>query len=320
MMLATEKTNVIIIYGPTVTGKTALAIYLAKKYNGELISADSRQVYRGLDVGSGKVSFDSKIEKHQGFWIVDGVKINGFDLVSPQESFTAADFIEFASTTMDRIIKAGKLTIIVGGTGFYIYAFLNGIESIGIQKDSKLRSELEKLTQAQLFGELQKLDPKRAGLLNQSDRQNPRRLIRAIEIAVGRPKITPAQNPNTLSVDNLVIGLTAPNDFIYKRADKWIDERFEKIIDEIKNLLEHGVGEKWLENLGLEYRWGLRYIRGDISEKDSVTKLKFDIHSFIRRQKTWFQKFEGMKLFDITTANWREELEKTTGILDLRIS
>src|SRR3990167_9401127 len=103
----------LIIYGPTTTGKTALAIDLAKKYNGEIISADSRQVYKGLDIGTGKVSFDSKVEKHKGFWIVDGVKIHGFDLVNPGQRFSVADFLKFASDTMIQIIKSKKIPIIV---------------------------------------------------------------------------------------------------------------------------------------------------------------------------------------------------------------
>lgn len=302
------------IFGPTSTGKTNLAIHLAQKLNGEIISADSRQVYRSLDIGSGKVSFKSKVEKHPRYWIVDGVRINGFDLQEPENNFSAADFIKFAESSIKQIGNRKKLPIIAGGTGFYLGAFLNGIESIGIQSDSELRLELEKLSRVQLLEKLKKLDPKKAGLLNQSDRLNPRRLIRAIEIAVGRPKINPPLISNALPTNCILIGLTAPNDFIYKRADKWVDERFEKINEEIKNLLELGVDEKWLENLGLEYRWGVRYVRGDISKTDSIAKLKFDTHSFIRRQKTWFKKFKDMKLFDISQKDWQKKLEKSASV------
>src|SRR3989339_1610619 len=112
----------LIIYGPTATGKTALALQLAHKFQGELISADSRQVYKGLDITTGKVSFLSKVERHKGDWIVDGVKIHGFDLKNPGDQFTVADFLNFANSTMIQIIKLKKLPIIVGGTGFYIKA------------------------------------------------------------------------------------------------------------------------------------------------------------------------------------------------------
>src|SRR4030042_2644181 len=119
----------LVIYGPTVTGKTNLAIELAKNFNGELISADSRQVYRNLDTGTGKVSFQSQVEKHKGYWIVDGVKINGFDLITPGKRFSAADFVKFSSTKIVQIIRAKKLPMIVGGTGFYIKVLLEGIDT-----------------------------------------------------------------------------------------------------------------------------------------------------------------------------------------------
>jgi len=168
--------EILVIYGPTATGKTALGIHLAQKFNGELISADSRQVYKGLDIGSGKVSFDSKVEKHKGYWIVDGVKIHGFDLVNPpihkpdsqsyskpgsEEPFSVADFLKFASDTMIQIMKSKKIPIIVGGTGFYIKALTSGIESIGIAQDRKLRQKLEKLSVGDLYQKLESIDPNR---------------------------------------------------------------------------------------------------------------------------------------------------------------
>ena len=134
----------LVIYGPTATGKTDLAIKLAKKYNGEIISADSRQVYKNLDIASGKVSFSSTVVKHKGYWIVDGVKIYGFDLVDPGKRFSAADFIKFAKTTMIQIIEVKKLPIIVGGTGFYIKALIEGINTLGIPPNLNLQKKIIK--------------------------------------------------------------------------------------------------------------------------------------------------------------------------------
>ena len=114
----------LVIYGPTQTGKTNLALQLARKFQGELISADSRQVYKGLDIGSGKVGISDVVSKHHGYWMVNGVRINGFDLTDPGQQFSAADFLEFAHTTMTQIIGAKKTPIVVGGTGFYIKALL----------------------------------------------------------------------------------------------------------------------------------------------------------------------------------------------------
>src|SRR3990167_9320850 len=141
----------LVIYGPTVTGKTDLAISLAKKYNGELISADSRQVYKGLDIGTGKVSPYSKVKKCDSYWLVDSIKIHGFDLLKPGEQFTAHDFNHFATSTMYRINKSKKLPIIVGGTGFYIKSLLEGIGSAGIPANKQLRRKLEKMTVQGLF-------------------------------------------------------------------------------------------------------------------------------------------------------------------------
>ena len=311
----------LVIYGPTQTGKTNLAISLAKKYNGELISADSRQVYKGLDIGSGKVGFSDIVSKHHGYWVVNGVRIDGFDLIDPGQQFSAADFLEFAHTTMTQIIGAKKTPIVVGGTGFYIKALLYGIRSIGIPADWKLRSGLEKLSSDDLYKQLFSIDPARAKSMNQSDRANPRRLIRAIEIVLlnqksksknQKVKTTNYKLPTT---NYQLLGLTAPNEFLFKKADRWLEERISYgLIEEVKGLLSAGVDSNWLKNLGLEYRWITKYLLGVNSYEESHFRLKGDVHSFIRRQKTWFPKFKNIKHFDISTKNFRKSLEKTVGL------
>src|SRR4030042_2217971 len=305
------------IYGPTVTGKTNLAIELAKNFNGELISADSRQVYRNLDTGTGKVSFQSQVEKHKGYWIVDRVKINGFDLITPGKRFSAADFVISASSTITQITRAKKLPIIVGGTGFYIKALLGGIDSIGIMPDNQLRHKLEAQPVSDLYQKLLKVDSNRAKSMNDSDRQNPRRLIRAIEIAIYNKKHETRNQklttklPNYQTTNCLLIGLTAPNSFLYQKADKWLEIRLNnRLVDEIRNLLAQNVNYKWLESLGLEYKWLTYYLRKKISKEQAVKRLKDDIHGFIRRQKTWFSQFPNIKLYDISTSNWKNQLVK----------
>ena len=298
------------LYGPTVTGKTDLAIKLAQKYKGELISADSRQVYKGLDIGTGKVSFSSKVEKHDGYWIVDQVKIHGFDLLKPGKNFSAADFVKFASTTMIRIIEVNKLPIVVGGTGFYIKSYLYGIDTLGIPADLKLRQKLEELSVSHLYQKLLKIDPHRTRLMNDSDRQNPRRLIRAIEVLSSKSTIQPSNYPTIQNY--LLIGLTAPNEYLYKRADKWLKIRLNHgLIKEVDKLIKQGISPDWLENLGLEYRWMTRYIQGKISLEEAKKRLQGDIHELIRRQKTFLNQFADIKLFDISKENWLKELEKT---------
>ena len=251
------------IYGPTQTGKTSLAINLARKYNGELVSADSRQVYKGLDVGSGKVDFSDTVEKYAGYWIVNGVRINGFDLADPGQQFSVADFLEFAKSSISRIIDKKKLPIVVGGTGFYIKALLEGINSIGVPSDPKLRRKLEKLSTDVLYQKLSKLAKNRAELMNESDRANPRRLIRAIEIAIHkkdkRLRIKDQENTrypfrletrSRRAIPNskyLILGLAAPNEFLFKKADRWLEERISHgLIEEVKNLMSSGLYHHFL--------------------------------------------------------------------------
>ncbi len=312
----------LIIYGPTSTGKTGLALQLARKFKGEIISVDSRQVYKNLDIGTGKVSFESKVEKHSGYWQVDGVKIHGFDIIEPGKNFSASDFIKFAQSTIEQILRRKKLPIIVGGTGFYLKSLLQGIESSGIPQNLKLRSELELQTKKELLKKLQKLDPIRAKSMNESDRQNPRRLIRAIEIAISKsePISRSASSWSLVYPESyrretgnfLLLGLTAPNAYIYKKSDKWLETRMNHgLVDEIRGLLKKRVDNNWLENLGLEYRWITRYLKGEINKKSAVERLKGDIHDFIRRQKTYFNKFKSIQMFDVSQKNWQKELEKT---------
>lgn len=313
--------RILVIYGPTAIGKTNLGISLAQKYNGELISADSRQVYKDLDIGTGKVSFDTQIEKHSGYWIVNGVKIHGFDLVEPDKRFSVADFLKHTFTSLIRISEVNRLPIVVGGTGFYIKSLIEGIESIGVKPYYKLRRKLEKLSTSKLYQKLLAIDSKRAQSMNESDRQNPRRLIRAIEIAVSSQesqakshKYEGSRRARTINrIENyLLLGLTAPNSYLYSRSDKWLKVRLAHgLIDEVKNLLDQKVKPVWLDNLGLEYRWISRFILGKIEFKKAQERLKGDTHSFIRRQKTWFRQFPNIHLFDISKPSWRQKLEKT---------
>ena len=308
----------LVIYGPTATGKTALAIELAKKHNGEIISADSRQVYKGLDIGTGKVSFDSKVEKHEGYWIVDGVKIHGFDLVNPGQRFSVADFLTFANSSIVQTIKLNKLPIIVGGTGFYIKALIKGIGLIGIPLNPELRQQLEKLSTTDLYQKLLEINPKRAKAMNESDRANPRRLVRAIEIALANKKLeTRNQKLATrpYSLDTFIVGLIAPNDYLYTKVDQWLNERLSHgMIDEVKSLLDQKVKPQWLDDLGLEYRWLTRYLLRQITKEEAINRLRGDIHSFIRRQKTWFRQFPNIYLFDISKPSWRQKLEKIVSL------
>ncbi len=300
-----DKPKLLVIYGPTVTGKTALAIKLAKKFNGEIISADSRQVYKGLDIGTGKVNFSSKVEKHQGYWIVDDIKVHGFDVLNPGKQYSVSEFIDYGSKSVTSITKLGKLPILVGGTGFYIKSFLYGLESQGIRKNTRLRNSLSKLSALQLFEKLRKLNPQKAASLNRSDVNNPRRLIRTIEIEKSTSK---QANLNTQRFVGKIkiIGLTAPNEYLYRKADKWLEDRLKAgLADEIKKLMET-VDSHWLSSLGLEYKWLALSSLGKKETVEAIKRLKGDIHAYIRRQKTWFKQFKNIMIYDISK---KEETE-----------
>jgi len=309
----------LVVYGPTVSGKTSLALKLAKKYNGEIISADSRQIYKSLDIGTGKIPFESSFEKHNNYWIVDGSKIHGFDITSPQSRFSSADFKNFASPIISNLQTENALPIVAGGSGFYIKTLLSNYSTFGIKQNPQLRKELEKKSALELYNQLLKINKKRALDMNDSDKNNPRRLIRAIEVtsyqsAPKNPTINHHQAtiyPDEGRTDLLIIGLSAPNNYLFKKADDWLDLRLKKgLIDEVNNLLAQKISPAWLDSLGLEYRWITRYLLNDIDKDTAVERLKGDIHSLIRRQKTYFTQFKNMTIYDISKKGWEKSLKE----------
>lgn len=312
----------LVVYGPTVSGKTSLAIALTKKFGGEIISADSRQIYKSLDIGTGKIPFESSFEKHNNYWIVDGVKINGFDITSPPSLFSSADFKNFASPIIKNLQEKHILPIVAGGSGFYIKTLLSNYSTFGIVQNPKLRKELENKSASELYEELLRVNKKKALSLNDSDRKNPRRLIRAIEVTnyqSASKNLTTNHRLSTIYPDKgrtnfLIIGLNAPNNYLFKKADDWLDLRLKKgLIEEISTLLENSIPPAWLDSLGLEYRWISRYLLKEIDKDTAIERLKGDIHSLIRRQKTYFTQFKNITIFDVSKKDWEKELkEKVT--------
>ncbi|OGD86674.1 tRNA (adenosine(37)-N6)-dimethylallyltransferase MiaA [Candidatus Curtissbacteria bacterium RBG_16_39_7] len=305
--------KLIVVCGPTTTGKTDLALQLAKKFGGELISADSRQVYVGMDIGTGKFSFGDEFRKFHGCWLLNDVWIYGYDLVRPDEQFTVAGFVDFFGKTSTKIWQKGKLPILVGGTGFYIKSVLDGIDALGIRPDWQLRGELEGLTPEQLQEKLRSLDLKKWEMMNKSDRKNSRRLIRAIEIASS--KRAKAKNEKTIShkrlmINALIIGLRAPRNFLYKKTDLWVQERLEKgLIKEVEGLIKKGYKDR-MPMQGIIYKSVVSFIDGKSNIKELEEKLKSQMHDYSRRQTTWFKKDKKIIWFDITKKNWKQEVEE----------
>ena len=292
-----KKPKIIVVLGQTATGKSDLEVELALKFNGEVVSADSRQVYKGLDIGTGKVPRDKlkvENEKLKGYFY-KGIRHHLLDVVSPKNQFTAAEYKKKAEKAIDDIISQRKVPIVIGGTGFYIQTVVDGIIPPEVPPNKKLRKELMNKKTEELLVILKKLDPERAMSVEQ---KNPRRLIRAIEIAraLGKvPKIK--KNPK---YDVLQIGLKIEDDKLKKKIKKRLIERIkgpkssskigQSMIEEAKQLHEKGLSWKRMEELGLEYRYLARYLQKKLSKEEMIEQLNMAIRHYAKRQKTWFKR------------------------------
>ena len=315
--------KLLVILGSTATGKTDLGLMLAGKFNGELVSADSRQIYKGLDIGTGKyLSQKSKVKKQKYCWEVDGIRIWMYDMADPRRQYTVADYVKDADRIISDIAKRGKLPILVGGTGLYLKALLGGLPNLEIPIDKKLRKKLEKLSLNKLQEKLQELSRGRWQSLNESDKQNPRRLIRHIELTTMYGYMNTRKQHIGLArkFNVLKIGLSASREILYKRADERVLARIKQgMIDEAKIL-----SLKRMRDLGLEYGVIADYLeglpvgrQGKIKKENLTSVLQGKIHGYIRRQLTWFKKDlpagrqeRNVEWFDITTKEFPGNVEK----------
>lgn len=286
--------KILVILGPTATGKSDLAVKLAKKFNCEIISADSRQVYKGLDIGTGKIT---KKEMR-------GIPHHLLDVVSPKKIFTVSEWKKLAEEKMENILSRGKFPIICGGTGFYIKAITDGVLFPEVPPNYKLRSELVKKSIEELVRILGKLDPRR---LKTIDIKNPVRLIRAIEIAKGLGKV-PVLKKHKSSYEIFQIGLRVDNSELKRRIHIRLISRIKKgMINEARKLHQNGLSFKRMRTLGLEYRYLADFIEKKITKKELIEKLYFADWHYAKRQITWFKRDKKIKWFD---PNQFEKIEK----------
>ncbi len=271
--------KLIVIVGPTSSGKTALSIELAKKINGEIVSADSRQVYRGLDIGTGKVT------KRE----MQGVPHHLLDVTSPKKVFTASDFVMHARRAISDIIARGHVPIIAGGTGFYIDALIGTMVLADVPPNDALRAKLQKKSVEQLFAQLKELDPERASTI---DAHNPHRLIRAIEIATAL-KNSPAGEPQKRSkplYDVLWLGIDIPHETLAHKIHTRLLARIKQgMLAEARRLHARGLSYKRMEELGLEYRYMARLLQRKITRTEFTLQLDGEIRKYAKRQMTWFK-------------------------------
>ena len=296
--------KVFMIVGPTSSGKTSLALDLCKKFNGEIISADSRQVCKFMDIGTGKIPVNSKIkiERNQDFWKLNDTKVWGYDLITPDKYFSGYDFADFALKKALEIIKSGKNVFLVGGTGFYIDLLTGKMRPSKVRPDLVLRNSLEDLSLADLQKKLKKLSSEVFEII---DQKNKTRLVRAIEKELSL-KVNEEPLPYLENIDFVFVGLIGSRELLYSRADAWVDEIWKNgLVDEIKDLCDKGFGGA-PKLRGLVYREVLDFLEGKISEEDTIQKIKFDIHAYIRRQQTWFKKNKEINWVEISQDDFKE--------------
>ncbi len=276
--MKTENGKIIVIAGPTTSGKSALAIKLAKKFNAEIISADSRQVYKGLDIGSGKVT-----KKEMA-----GVPHYLLDVANPKRKFSAGQFQRLAVKAMNQILKKKKPAIICGGSGFYVQSLIDGLVIPPVLPDWQLRKKLEKQKTAALFLRLKKLDPKRAKNI---DRYNRRRLVRALEIVIKSKKPVPALKTISLPYSALKIGIIKNKKTLNRLIKQRLLKRLRQgLVAEVRKLRQNGLSWKRMEELGLEYQYVSLFLRKKLAREEMIEMLTTKIRQFAKRQITWFKR------------------------------
>lgn len=302
-----KKPNLIVVVGPTASGKTALAIRIAKRFNSQIVSADSRQIYREMDIGTAKPPRDksqipnkfrsAKPRNRKSVFISHGVPHYLIDIRNPNESYTVADYKRDAIKAIRAILKKGKLPILIGGTGLYVDAVTENLNIPKAKPNPTLRKELEarskKYGLKKLFEELVALDPEAAYIV---DPNNPRRVIRALEVALTTGKPFSAQRKKGAPLFNaLKIGVAAPKEKLRGRINRRADEMVrEGLVDEVKRLVKkYGANCHAFDAIG--YREIINCLNGEIPLAEAVAKIKTNTWRYAKRQLTWFRKDREIK-------------------------
>lgn len=278
------KPKVIVIVGATASGKTAVSIELAKRINGEIISADSMQIYQHMNIGTAKPTIEEQ----------EGIKHYLLDVVLPSEHFNVVKYKELAIKAIEEILQKGKIPIIVGGTGLYINTLVNGIEFANTNSDEKYTNELLHRYEAEgidiLFEELKQVDPESAQII---DKNNVRRVIRALEIykATGKTKTQlDKESLKEVKYDYQMFGIEWDRNILYARINQRIDKMLEDgLIDEVKKIIQnYTISNTAIQGLG--YKEVIEYLNGNLSYDEMVEKLKMKTRHYAKRQLTWFRR------------------------------
>jgi tRNA dimethylallyltransferase len=282
-----EKPRAIAIVGPTASGKTALSIELAKEFEGEIVSADSRQVYTGLDLGTGKIT---KSE-------MAGIPHHLIDVTDPAHIYTAHEFELDATTAIMDIHSRGKLPIVAGGTFFYLDLLRGKHQPPAVPPNHELRSQLEEKSTEELFNELKRLDPERAASI---DKHNRPRLIRALEI-IDELGHVPKQKPSDSPYAWLVIGIDESLPRLHKNISQRLHTRLEQgLVEEVQKLIDNGLSFERLQDLGIEYRCIAQYLKQDISYQEMCEQIEIKSRQYAKRQLTWLKRDKEIQWFKVT--------------------
>ena len=293
-MTQSRKPKILVVVGPTAVGKSDIAVHLAQKFNGEVVSADSRQVYTGLDVGTGKITSSE----------MRGIPHHMLDVTNPKNRFSVSEYVDTAEKIMTDIIARGKVPIVCGGTGFYIRALVDKINLPKVEPNLALQKELEQKSLSELQSTLEQLDPARLESLNHDDLQNPRRLIRAIEIATALGTVPPLSYTDS-PYNPLYIGIYAEPEVLEQRIRTRLIARLEHgMIEEVQKLHDNGLSWERMDELGLEYRFIALFLQEKISKENMIEQLNIAIRQYAKRQMTWFKKDQRIHWFK------KDEVEK----------
>ena len=292
--------KLIVVEGTTASGKSDFGVELALRYGGEIISADSRQVFRGLDLGSGKITPEE----------TKGVPHHLIDVCDAGSFFSMADFQKLAYKAIDDVIARGKLPFLVGGTGLYVASVADGYVMSDRMPDLAYRAELEKLTTEELYAMLRSLVPE-----TDVDPRNRNRVMRVLEKIHDGDDVTPAKQAR---YETLRLGVTWDRAVVRQRIDERLDRRIEMgMIEEVKGLLDAGVSEEYMIKLGLEYKFVTQYLRGDYTLEEMKGLLATAIKQFAKRQMIWFRRDPSIQWLDMTNDPIKQACEKIDAFLQM---
>lgn len=268
--------KLIVILGPTSSGKSELAVRIAKKFKGEIVSADSRQAYKEMNIGTGKIT--KKEMRDIPHYLLD--------IASPKRKFSVVRYRKLALKAINKIHQKGKIPILCGGSAFYIQAIIEGIVIPEVKPDWQLRKKLERKSAEELYKMLKNYDPRRAKTI---ERKNKRRLIRAIEICKKLGEVPKLKK--IPQFDCLLIGIKKNPKELKNLIEKRLLERLKRgMVKETKKLRKEGVSWKRLEEFGLEYKWTAKFLEKKIPYSEMIERLEKDIEKFSKRQMSWFKK------------------------------